>query len=232
MNNSIIRLENLNKSYFLKRDEFKALKDINMEVDPGEFIMIMGKSGSGKTTLMNILSFLDNYQSGKFIFMGEDTSNFDEKHRCSVRNQHMGFVFQQFHLIDSLNVFQNIELPLLYSRKYSKEERKKKVLECLQLVKLEEKANNMTNELSGGQQQRVAIARALINSPSIIFADEPTGALDSENSEIVMGIFHDLHKSGKTIVMVTHDEELTSYSTRVVRIKDGRIKEEITNVDS
>ena len=164
--------------------------------------------------------------------MGEDTSNFDEKHRCSVRNQHMGFVFQQFHLIDSLNVFQNIELPLLYSRKYSKEERKKKVLECLQLVKLEEKANNMTNELSGGQQQRVAIARALINSPSIIFADEPTGALDSENSEIVMGIFHDLHKSGKTIVMVTHDEELTSYSTRVVRIKDGRIKEEITNVDS
>ncbi|MDU1413405.1 MAG: ABC transporter ATP-binding protein [Clostridium sp.] len=232
MNNAIIRLENLNKSYFLKRDEFKALKDINMEVDPGEFIMIMGKSGSGKTTLMNILSFLDNYQSGKFIFMGEDTSNFDEKHRCSVRNQHMGFVFQQFHLIDSLNVFQNIELPLLYSRKYSKEERKKKVLECLQLVKLEEKANNMTNELSGGQQQRVAIARALINSPSIIFADEPTGALDSENSEIVMGIFHDLHKSGKTIVMVTHDEELTSYSTRVVRIKDGRIKEEITNVDS
>lgn len=232
MNNSIIRLENLNKSYFLKRDEFKALKDINMEVDPGEFIMIMGKSGSGKTTLMNILSFLDNYQSGKFIFMGEDTSNFDEKHRCNVRNQHMGFVFQQFHLIDSLNVFQNIELPLLYSRKYSKEERKKKVLECLQLVKLEEKANNMTNELSGGQQQRVAIARALINSPSIIFADEPTGALDSENSEIVMGIFHDLHKSGKTIVMVTHDEELTSYSTRVVRIKDGRIKEEITNVDS
>lgn len=232
MNDSIIRLENLNKSYFLKRDEFKALKDINMEVDPGEFIMIMGKSGSGKTTLMNILSFLDNYQSGKFIFMGEDTSNFDEKHRCNVRNQHMGFVFQQFHLIDSLNVFQNIELPLLYSRKYSKEERKKKVLECLQLVKLEEKANNMTNELSGGQQQRVAIARALINSPSIIFADEPTGALDSENSEIVMGIFHDLHKSGKTIVMVTHDEELTSYSTRVVRIKDGRIKEEITNVDS
>ena len=232
MNNAIIRLENLNKSYFLKRDEFKALKDINMEVDPGEFIMIMGKSGSGKTTLMNILSFLDNYQSGKFIFMGEDTSNFDEKHRCSVRNQHMGFVFQQFHLIDSLNVFQNIELPLLYSRKYSKEERKKKVLECLQLVKLEEKANNMTNELSGGQQQRVAIARALINSPSIIFADEPTGALDSENSETVMGIFHDLHKSGKTIVMVTHDEELTSYSTRVVRIKDGRIKEEITNVDS
>lgn len=232
MNNAIIRLENLNKSYFLKRDEFKALKDINMEVDPGEFIMIMGKSGSGKTTLMNILSFLDNYQSGKFIFMGEDTSNFDEKHRCNVRNQHMGFVFQQFHLIDSLNVFQNIELPLLYSRKYSKEERKKKVLECLQLVKLEEKANNMTNELSGGQQQRVAIARALINSPSIIFADEPTGALDSENSEIVMGIFHNLHKSGKTIVMVTHDEELTSYSTRVVRIKDGRIKEEITNVDS
>lgn len=232
MNNAIIRLENLNKSYFLKRDEFKALKDINMEVDPGEFIMIMGKSGSGKTTLMNILSFLDNYQSGKFIFMGEDTSNFDEKHRCNVRNQHMGFVFQQFHLIDSLNVFQNIELPLLYSRKSSKEERKKKVLECLQLVKLEEKANNMTNELSGGQQQRVAIARALINSPSIIFADEPTGALDSENSEIVMGIFHDLHKSGKTIVMVTHDEELTSYSTRVVRIKDGRIKEEITNVDS
>ena len=108
MNNAIIRLENLNKSYFLKRDEFKALKDINMEVDPGEFIMIMGKSGSGKTTLMNILSFLDNYQSGKFIFMGEDTSNFDEKHRCNVRNQHMGFVFQQFHLIDSLNVFQNI----------------------------------------------------------------------------------------------------------------------------
>lgn len=231
MNNTIISLEDINKSYYLKKEEFHVLKNINLSVNQGEFIMIMGKSGSGKTTLMNILSFLDDYQSGKFTFMNRDTTSFDEKDRCKARNEHMGFVFQQFHLIDSLNVYQNIELPLLYAGKYSKEERAERVNESLKLIKLESKKDNMPNELSGGQQQRIAIARALINSPSIIFADEPTGALDSENSEAIMEIFKGLHNSGKTIVMVTHDEELTSYSTRVIHIKDGKIKEELKDVD-
>lgn len=223
--NNIIRLEEINKYYYLKGQEMKILKEINLSVAEGEFLMIMGKSGSGKTTLMNLLAFLDNYQSGKYYFMGNDTSNFTEKDKCHARNENMGFVFQQFHLIDSLNIYQNVELPLLYAKKYNKHERKLKVEESLNIVGLSEKTTHRPYELSGGQQQRVALARSLINSPSVIFADEPTGALDSENGKIVMEIFKNLSESGKTIVMVTHDQELTSYSSRVISIKDGKVKE-------
>lgn len=222
---NLIKLENINKSYKLKGEEIPILKDINLSVEKGEFLMIMGKSGSGKTTLMNLLAFLDNYQSGTYYFLNENTTKFKEKSKCKLRNENMGFVFQQFHLVDSLNVYQNVELPLLYSKKYNKKERSAMVEKSLNLVDLSDRKSHKPSELSGGQQQRVAIARALINDPAIIFADEPTGALDSENSKLVMDLFKKLSNLGKTIVMVTHDEDLVTYSTRVIHIKDGEIKE-------
>ncbi|GLC30700.1 ABC transporter ATP-binding protein [Clostridium omnivorum] len=187
--------------------------------------MIMGKSGSGKTTLLNLLGFLDRFDEGNYIFNGNDVTNFNENQKSDLRNSYMGFIFQQFHLIDSLTIGQNVELPLLYKEKgtISKKEKNRRVEKYLDIVGLLNKKKQTPSELSGGQQQRIAIARALINDPYVIFADEPTGALDSETGEDIMNILKILNEEKKTIIMVTHDSDLTKYANKVIYIKDGLI---------
>lgn len=177
--NRIIELKDINKYYKLKDDNLHVLKSINLSINQGDFLIIMGKSGSGKTTLLNLLGFLDSFDSGKYIFNGIDVTNLNEQEKSEHRNNYMGFIFQQFHLIDSLTIGQNVELPLLYSRNISHKDRRAAIDKYLDMVDLLHKKNQSPSELSGGQQQRIAIARALINNPYVIFADEPTGALDS-----------------------------------------------------
>lgn len=223
---SLMELKNINKYYALNKDRLHVLKSLNFSIEKGEFVMIMGKSGSGKTTLMNSLGFLDRFDDGIYNFNGEDVTNISENKKSELRNKYMGFIFQQFHLIDSLTIGKNVELPLLYKGGVPHKERKELVEKYLKLVGLEEKINRFPKELSGGQQQRVAIARSLINDPYVIFADEPTGALDSETSVQIMDILKKLNEEGKTIIMVTHDGDLVQYATRVIRIKDGVIVEE------
>ncbi|CDM67610.1 ABC transporter ATP-binding protein [Clostridium bornimense] len=223
---NLMELKNINKYYNLNKDKLHVLKSLNFDIEQGEFVMIMGKSGSGKTTLMNSLGFLDRFDDGIYNFNGEDVTNISENKKSELRNKYMGFIFQQFHLIDSLTIGKNVELPLLYKGGVPHKERKELVEKYLKLVGLEEKINRFPKELSGGQQQRVAIARSLINDPYVIFADEPTGALDSETSIQIMDILKKLNEEGKTIIMVTHDGDLVKYATRVIRIKDGVILEE------
>lgn len=222
---SLIELKNINKYYGTDKEKLHVLKSLNMEIEQGEFLMIMGKSGSGKTTLMNSLGFLDRFDDGVYLFNNEEVTHIDENKKSELRNKYMGFIFQQFHLIDSLTIGKNVELPLLYKGNVSKKVREELVLKYLTLVGLEEKINRHPKELSGGQQQRVAIARALINDPYVIFADEPTGALDSETGIQIMNILQELNKQGKTIIMVTHDGDLVNYATRIIKIKDGVIWE-------
>ena len=222
---NLMELKNINKYYSLNKDRLHVLKSLNFSIEKGEFVMIMGKSGSGKTTLMNSLGFLDRFDDGIYNFNGEDVTNISENKKSELRNKYMGFIFQQFHLIDSLTIGKNVELPLLYKGGVPHKERKELVEKYLKLVGLEEKINRFPKELSGGQQQRVAIARSLINDPYVIFADEPTGALDSETSTQIMEILKKLNEEGKTIIMVTHDGDLVEYATRVIRIKDGVIVE-------
>lgn len=225
LSNNIIELRNMQKYYPVGKDKLHVLKSINLEIKKGDFVMIMGKSGSGKTTLLNILGFLDRFSEGQYIFKGNDVTNLSEKERSKFRNTNIGFVFQQFNLIQNLNIYKNVELPMIYNNKYSKEEKDKKIKHNLDLVDLSDKINQKPLELSGGQQQRITIARALVNEPDIIFADEPTGALDTETSKDIMDLLKKLNNDGKTIIMVTHDPELLNYATKVVRLKDGVVVE-------
>lgn len=225
LSNNIIELRNIQKYYPVGKDKLHVLKSINLEIKKGDFVMIMGKSGSGKTTLLNILGFLDRFSEGQYIFKGNDVTNLSEKERSKFRNTNIGFVFQQFNLIQNLNIYKNVELPMIYNNKYSKEEKDKKIKYNLDLVDLLDKINQKPLELSGGQQQRITIARALVNEPDIIFADEPTGALDTETSKDIMDLLKKLNNDGKTIIMVTHDPELLNYATKVVRLKDGVVVE-------
>lgn len=183
--------------------------------------MIMGKSGSGKTTLLNVLGFLDKIDSGKYYFEDKDVSLLSDSIRSEYRAKNVGFVFQQFNLIETLNVEQNIEIPLIYAGMKDKEKRKELISKKLKEVGLEGYEKKFPNHLSGGQQQRVAIARALVNNPKIIFADEPTGALDSETGEEIMNLLKKLNNEGTTIIMVTHDIDMTAYASRVINLKDG-----------
>ncbi|MBU5292886.1 ABC transporter ATP-binding protein [Anaerosalibacter bizertensis] len=228
MSSPLIELKNIKKKYTTKAGDFPVLKGINLNIEEGEFISIMGKSGSGKTTLLNILGLLDKFNEGEYTFRGENISNFNENRKSEFRNKNMGFIFQQFHLIESLTVYQNIEMPLLYRSGETKEDRRKKIEERLEQVGLLEKRNNKPFELSGGQQQRIAIARALVTDPYLILADEPTGALDSETSDDIMELIKKLNDDGKTIIMVTHDKDLKRYTTRDVYLKDGEFSEEAT----
>lgn len=219
----IIELRKVNKFYKLKNDKLHALKDIDLTIEPGDFLMIMGKSGSGKTTLLNLLGLLDSFDNGKYIFNDKDVTNLNENQRSELRNNYMGFIFQQFHLIESLTIGQNVELPLLYKGNVPHKERNNLIEKYLDIVGLSHKKNQIPAELSGGQQQRIAIARALINNPYVIFADEPTGALDSETGKDIMNILKKLNEDNKTIIMVTHDQDLTKYANKVIHIKDGLI---------
>ncbi|CEQ12028.1 ABC transporter ATP-binding protein [[Clostridium] sordellii] len=221
----VIELKNLQKRYKVGKEKLHVLKSINLTINQGEFVMIMGKSGSGKTTLLNILGFLDKFDDGSYFFEYNNVTNLNENKRSEFRNTNIGFVFQQFNLVETLNVFQNVELPMIYNSKFSKKERKERVERSLKVVGLLDKVKQKPLQLSGGQQQRVAIARALVNDPQIIFADEPTGALDSETGIEIMNLLKSLNDSGKTVIMVTHDPDLTNYATKLINLKDGAIIE-------
>lgn len=225
--NKIIELNNVQKYYKLGLNKLHVLKNINFSIEQGDFLIIMGKSGSGKTTLMNILGFLDGFDEGEYIFNKQNVTKLNENQRSEFRNNYMGFIFQQFHLIESLTVGQNIELPLLYQNKLSKKQRHELIKEQLELVGLSNKINQKPSFLSGGQQQRIAISRALVNNPSIIFADEPTGALDSGTSRDIMNILKKLNDEGRTIVMVTHDLDLRPYGNKIISIQDGFLVQEV-----
>lgn len=218
----VIEIKNLKKDYFLGDISVSVLKGIDLEVERGDFISIMGPSGSGKSTLMNIIGCLDKPTAGSYILDGTDVSKLSTDSLAEIRNSKIGFIFQNFNLIPRTTAIENVELPIIYSGTDGKD-METRALEALKLVGLEERVHHTPAQLSGGQQQRVAIARAIINDPSIILADEPTGNLDSATSEEVLKILTDLNNIGKTIVMITHDDEVSAIAKRTVRIRDGKI---------
>ena len=225
MKNQLIKLTSINKSYRNGDQELRVLKDIDLEVEEGEFLAIMGPSGSGKSTLMNIIGLLDRSSSGNYWLEGEEASQLSEKKLASVRNDQIGFVFQQFFLLSKLNALQNVELPLIYAGVPSAK-RKKLAKQYLEKVELAERMTHLPSELSGGQKQRVAIARALVNTPAIILADEPTGALDTKTGQQIMELLIELNNEGKTIIMVTHEPEIAAYAKRTIVLRDGVITED------
>lgn len=228
MTTALIEIRDLHKWYRQSSNRYEVLKGLNFKVEKGAFTVIMGKSGSGKTTLLNLMGLLDRFDKGKYIYNGVDVTGMNENQRSTFRNVHLGFIFQQFLLIDTLTVAQNIELPMLYYGKHSKSERMRRVRKSLEAVDLLEKINSYPNQLSGGQQQRISIARALVNDPDIIMADEPTGALDSETGLEIIHLLQKLNREGKTIVMVTHDGDFRQYASQFVFLKDGVFIEEVS----
>ena len=220
---NIIRLENIRKSYFMGKQELEVLRGISLEIDKNEYVALMGPSGSGKSTLMNILGCLDSPTSGTYILNGQDVSGMEDNALADVRNQEIGFVFQQFNLLPRLTALENVALPLVYAG-MSKKSRTEKAKQVLEMVSLTDRSHHKPNELSGGQCQRVAIARALVNEPAIILADEPTGNLDSVTSQEIMEIFGDIHKAGNTVILVTHEEDIANHAHRVVRLRDGMVE--------
>lgn len=216
----MIKITNLEKVYRTDEVETIALNKLSLEIKKGEFVAVMGPSGCGKSTLLNILGLLDDPDSGSFIFNGQEIAGFKERQRADLRKRNIGFVFQSFNLIDELTVFENVELPLIYTG-VKAPERKKKVEEVLEKVQIMHRRNHYPQQLSGGQQQRVAVARAVVNNPKLILADEPTGNLDSSNGNEVMELLTNLNEQGTTIVMVTHSEHDARYSHRIIRLLDG-----------
>ena len=218
----LIDLRNINKTYRNGDQELKVLKNINLTVEEGEFVAIMGPSGSGKSTLMNIIGMLDRPTTGEYFLGNEDVANLGDKKLAKVRNNQIGFVFQQFFLLSKLKALQNVELPLIYAGA-SQGSRRNLAKQYLEKVDLGTRMTHLPSELSGGQKQRVAIARALVNNPSIILADEPTGALDTKTGEQIMELLTELNAEGKTIIMVTHEPEIAAYAKRQIVIRDGVI---------
>ena len=217
----MIEINNLEKFYRTDEVQTIALNKLSFEVKKGEFVAIMGPSGCGKSTLLNILGLLDNPDGGSFLFNGEEISGYTERKRAQLRKHNIGFVFQSFNLIDELTVFENVELPLIYTG-VKTSQRKKRVEEVLEKMQIMHRRNHFPQQLSGGQQQRVAVARAVVNNPKLILADEPTGNLDSTNGNEVMDLLIDLNEAGTTIIMVTHSEHDAKYSHRIIRMLDGQ----------
>ena len=224
----LIDLKNIVKSYKHGAQELQVLKGVDLKVYDGEFLAIMGPSGSGKSTLMNIIGLLDRPTSGDYALNGKQVEELKEKELAKVRNEEIGFVFQQFFLLSKLNALQNVELPLIYSG-VGAGKRRQLAKQFLEKVELGNRMQHLPSELSGGQKQRVAIARALVNNPSIILADEPTGALDTKTSEQIMQLLTELNQEGKTIVMVTHEPEIADFATRKIIIRDGEITKDTTD---
>lgn len=222
----MIKLENIKKVFRTEEVETWALREVSLEVKEGEFVAIMGPSGCGKSTLLNILGLLDNPTEGTYVLNGSDVSQLKENERTDIRKGTIGFVFQSFNLIDELNVYENIELPLLYMG-ISAKERKTRIESVMERMAISHRRKHFPSQLSGGQQQRVAIARAVLPNPKIILADEPTGNLDSKNGKEVMNLLSELHNEGTTIIMVTHSQHDASYADRIINLYDGQIVDQV-----
>lgn len=221
----MLQLHNVFKTYKTDAIQVPVLENLSLLIEQGEFVAIMGPSGSGKSTLMSIIGLLDTITSGTYFLNGQDVSASSDKELAKYRNRHIGFVFQQFHLLPRLNALANTELPLIYARE-KKKLRMEKAHQALEKVGLGDRKNHYPNQLSGGQKQRVAIARAIINNPDVILADEPTGSLDSKTGEQVMSIFSDFNREGKTVILVTHEPEIARYAQRIILLRDGIVIED------
>ena len=225
---ALIHIENMKKIYNPGENEVRALDGIDLDIEKGDLVAIVGHSGSGKSTLMNMLGCLDTPTSGKYVLDGQDVASMTDNQLADVRNKEIGFIFQGFNLISNLDAVGNVELPLVY-RGVSKNERKQLAMEALKSVGLEDRMKHKPNEMSGGQQQRVAVARAVAAKPPIILAEDPTCNLDTKSTQEIMEILKELHRSGRTVIIITHDEEIASQAHRVIRILDGRIEEDYCN---
>ena len=230
MNPNVIETTDIAKTYVMGHESIHALRSVSIQIPRGEYVAFMGPSGSGKSTLMNIIGCLDTPSLGQYILNGQDVSRMSDNQLAEVRNKEIGFVFQSFNLLPRASALDNVALPLIYAG-LSKRERTERALESLRSVGLADRASHRPNELSGGQRQRVAIARALVNSPSVLLADEPTGALDSKTSHEIMDLFEALYARGNTIIMVTHEEDIARYAHRIVRLRDGLVETDEVNHD-
>ena len=228
MNPNVIETTDIARTYVMGTEEIHALRSVSIKIPRGEYVAFMGPSGSGKSTLMNIVGCLDTPSNGQYILNGQDVSRMSDNQLAEVRNKEIGFVFQSFNLLPRASALDNVALPLIYAG-LSKRDRNERALESLRSVGLADRASHRPNELSGGQRQRVAIARALVNNPSVLLADEPTGALDSKTSHEIMDLFEALYAKGNTIIMVTHEEDIARYAHRIVRLRDGLVESDEVN---
>lgn len=220
----MIELRDINKIYnYKKENEFQALYDVNLHIDKGQMVAVMGRSGAGKSTLLHILGFIDTFESGEYYLDGKKVDDFGEAKRAKLRNEHFGIIMQDFALVDNFTVWENAMLPVDFSRKKKGKSKKSMIRDALTSVGIEELAGKRVSKLSGGQKQRVAIARAIVNNPSVILADEPTGALDTKTADEIMQVFKALHKQGKTIIIITHDINIANQCEKIIEINDGRV---------
>ncbi len=229
MGKAVIELQNIKRKFVMGSETVRALKGVSFTIEEGEFVTIMGSSGSGKSTLLNTLGCLDTPTSGEYLLDGVSVRTMSKADRAVLRNRKIGFVFQNYNLLAKTTAVENVELPLMYNSSVGATERRTRAIEALKAVGLGDRLNHKSNQMSGGQMQRVAIARALVNEPAVILADEATGNLDTRTSFEILVLFQRLHKEGKTIIFVTHNPELAQYSSRNIRLKDGRVVEDVKN---
>ena len=226
---TIIELKDIKRDFQVGEETVHALKEVSFTIEEGQFVTIMGKSGSGKSTLLNILGCLDTPTSGSYLLDGVSVQSMNKDQRARIRNNKIGFVFQSYNLLANTTAIENVELPLMYNRSVSSENRKKRAVEALQTVDLGDRMYHKSNQMSGGQMQRVAIARALVNNPAVILADEATGNLDTRTSFSILKILQELHKEGRTIIFVTHNDEISSFCERNIVLRDGRVIQDSRN---
>lgn len=224
----VIKTVNITRQFVMGKEVIKVLHGINIEVNKNEYVAFMGPSGSGKSTFMNIIGCLDTPSGGQYFLNGKDVSKMTDNQLAEVRNKEIGFIFQTFNLLPRYTALENVALPLVYAG-LSKSERNAKAKHALEQVGLADRMKHKPNELSGGQRQRVAVARALVNTPTILLADEPTGNLDSKTSYEIMGLFHELHSKGNTIIVVTHEEDIAKHTSRIIRLRDGMVETDVAN---